>query len=282
MQIWSITKEKKTYDEYANQSYVADMSPFHELEHNAPIESIAAMTNSIILTGDVVGDVHVWGRGRRRSTLFGNKSNWTKSHKLTPWKSDIVRTPEEMGEQSVQALCFLDHNTFVSGTKSGTVRVWNEIKANTDFVVHKSHSSSVKVTSKPVTDIRKLPLIKDPSTAEVCMAFSASFADGRMASMALYPDNPGDEVMNNELVMFHVYRNSSSSSIAAAAAAADTATEHARSENAINAIAVLEAGIGRSSGNNNGSSFDPVVIAGDENGSIQTLKPKWNSLSASV
>jgi len=260
------------------------MNPIHELEHDAPIESIAAMKNRI-LTGDVVGDVHVWVRGRRRSSLFGNKNannNWTKLRKLTPWKSDIVRTPEEMAEQSVKALCFLDGDTFVSGTKSGTVRVWNRIDPDADFVVHKSRASSVKVTSRPVTDIRKLPLIRDPSTAEECMAFSVSFADGRMVSLALYPDDPMEEVKNNELVMFHVYRNSSSSSTAAATA------EHAESENAINAIAVLEDGsVGSSSNNNNGSSsrsssFNPVLIAGDENGSIQTLKPKWNSLSASV
>mmetsp|Transcript_17822 Transcript_17822/g.37212 ORF Transcript_17822/g.37212 Transcript_17822/m.37212 type:complete len:589 (+) Transcript_17822:198-1964(+) len=247
VQIWSIEKEGKTYDEYANEAYVADMSPIHELEHYAPIESIAAMKDRI-LTGDVVGDVHVWGRGRRRSSLFGNKSsnkNWTKLHKLTPWKSDIVRTPEEMAEQSVKALCFLGKDTFVSGTKSGTVRVWNDIEVNAD-VVHKSHASSVKVTGKPVTDIRKLPLIKDPNTAEECMAFSASFADGRMVSMALYLDNPIEEVKNNELVMFHVYRNSSLSSAATA--------ENAGSENAINAIAVLEDCSGSSNNNNNNCS----------------------------
>ena len=103
---------------------------------------------------------------------------------------------------------------------------------------------SIKVTSKPVTDIRKLPLIKDPNTAEACMAFLALFNEGCMVSMVLYLDNPIKEVKNNELIMFHVYRNSSSLLYAATA-------KHAGSKNVINVIAVLEAGSVGSSGNNN-------------------------------
>jgi len=248
VKIWSIAVSDKT-DENA-----AKIILDHELEHTASIGSLAAMKNTI-LAGDDMGIVHVWGRKQK---IFGNQNSWTTLHKLTPWRKNARHTPDQMLEQSIQALCFLDKVTYVSGTKSGTVRVWNNLETTE---VYKKSASSVKVTSKTVTDIQKLPPVKDPNTGEECMAFSASFSDGRMVSMAKYPEDPLENE-KHELVMFHVYSNSS---------------EH-KSSDAINTIAVSKGG-----SDSIGSPLDPVLITGDSNGHIKTLKPKWNSLtSASV
>jgi len=245
VKIWSMAVADK------NDTNAAKIILDHELEHTASIGALAAMKNTI-LTGDNMGFVHVWGRKQK---TFGIQNSWTTLHKLTPWRKNARHTPDQMLEQSIQALCFLDKGTYVSGTKSGTVRVWNNLETTE---VYKKSASSVKVTSRMVTDIQKLPPVKDPNTAEECMAFSASFSDGRMVSMAMYPEDPSDNE-KNELVMFHVYSNSS---------------EH-KSSDAINTIAVLKGGSGII-----GSPLGPVLIAGDSNGHIKTLKPKWNSLTS--
>lgn len=232
------------------------------LEHSNFVEAMAAIKNTI-LAGDIVGVVHMWERKQR--SLFGNKGSWEKVHEFSPWnKTRAVRTPEQMMAQSVEALCFLDKGTFVSGTKNGVVRVWPDIEALGDFEVHKKQACSVKVTSQSVTGIPKLPPVRDPNTGEKCLAFSVGFNDGRMVSMAMYPAEQVEASLNarkTELVMFHVYTNVCK-----------------KETIGIGAIAVSE-GLSGSNSTSFGS-ISPLLIAGDKNGEIKTIKPKWSSSSS--
>mmetsp|Transcript_14423 Transcript_14423/g.31344 ORF Transcript_14423/g.31344 Transcript_14423/m.31344 type:complete len:665 (+) Transcript_14423:298-2292(+) len=251
VKIWTMAVTGK------NDENVAQIHLDHELKHDASIRAMVTGQN-LILAGDVVGDVHMW-ECERRKLAFGSKGSWAKTHKFTPWKTRVVHTPDEKSAQSIEKLCLLDGGTFVSGTKSGVVRVWRDIKSAKGFEVYKKHASSIKVTKKSVTDVQKLPPVKDPNTKEECMAFSVAFADGRLVSMALYPRGPSKKE-KDELVMFHVYTNSSTG-------------DNSKTSTAINSIVVSEAAslsFGR----------EPVLIASDGNGDVKTLEPKWNSQSS--
>merc|ERR1712008_3219 len=139
---------------------------------------------NVILTGDTMGVVFMWERKRK---TFGS-SRWTKLHEFT-WKNGDLHSPSEISEQSIVSLCLLDSETFVCGTKSGVVRVWDNIGATTAYEVRKKHTKSVRVTSELVSGIQKLPSVKDPSTGEECLAFSVASTDGHVKSLALYPQD---------------------------------------------------------------------------------------------
>lgn len=249
VQIWRLSLAK---DDREN---VAKIDLLHELEHDTSIGAIATKKTKT-LTGDAMGAVHLWELEKGFRGLNGG--SWTKIHKYTPWKIGSAPSGDVM-QQSIQGLCFLSDQAFVSGTKNGVLRVWPNVDSIKDFEVNKKQASSIKVTSKAVTCIQKLHQVKDPNTGERCMAFSAAFADGRMVSMALYPQDPTEKA-KNELVMFHVYSNS-------AAAGSN--------RKAIKAIALSEDVSG-----SNGFLSEPMLVAGDDSGNIQTLKPKWNPNSS--
>lgn len=253
--IWNMNVADKT------DGNVAKIDLDCAIEHDA---SIGTMTvgHNLILAGDIMGVVTMWERSKRRSLTSwgGNTKAWTKVHKFTPWKSGVLHSPAEISKQSILQLRFLDRGTFVSASKSGAVRVWDNIEALSAFEVYKKKNShSMKITSDLVTGIQKLAPVKDPTTGEECSAFSVSSTDGHVMSMALYPRDPYKKV-HDELVMFHVHNN--------------TADEDESKSVDVDSIAVSE---GFTS--TNGDSFHPVVITGDSHGEIKTLKPEWRSVA---
>jgi len=258
--IWNMNVVDKTDGNLPNGN-VAKIDLDCVINHDA---SIGTMTvgHNLILAGDIMGVVTMWERSKRRSLTSwgGNSKTWTKVHKFTPWKSGVLHSPAEISKQSILRLCFLDRETFVSASKSGTIRVWDNIDAlNTFEVYKKKNSHSMKITSDLVSGIQKLAPVEDPTTGELCLAFSVSSTDGHVMSMALYPRDPRKKVQD-ELVMFHVHNN--------------TADEDESKSVDVDSIAVSE---GFTS--TNGDSFHPVVITGDSHGEIKTLKPEWKSVA---
>mmetsp|Transcript_7001 Transcript_7001/g.15169 ORF Transcript_7001/g.15169 Transcript_7001/m.15169 type:complete len:597 (+) Transcript_7001:145-1935(+) len=249
--IWEMTVGENS-DEDAAKINLAD-----KLEHDTSIAAMAAVKNAI-LAGDIMGVVHMWGRKQSLFRSWGNDGNWTKLHVFTPWKNNKgIRSPLEISEQSILNLCLLDGGTFVCGTRSGVVRVWDNTKAK-DFVVYKKHATSLKVTSETVTGIQKLPSIKDPNTGEECMAFSVASSGGKVMSIALQRHSSSKQVQNG-LHMFNMYSSPLSF---------DGCTS--MSVAAISSIAVSEVASAH-----NGKACDSVLIAGDGNGKVETLSTLW-------
>eukprot|EP00579_Thalassiosira_antarctica_P012142 CAMPEP_0201913016 /NCGR_PEP_ID=MMETSP0903-20130614/3537_1 /ASSEMBLY_ACC=CAM_ASM_000552 /TAXON_ID=420261 /ORGANISM="Thalassiosira antarctica, Strain CCMP982" /LENGTH=680 /DNA_ID=CAMNT_0048448107 /DNA_START=124 /DNA_END=2166 /DNA_ORIENTATION=- len=255
--VWEMTVAEKREENDTDEN-VAEINRAHVLEHDVAIGAMAAVQD-MILTGDVMGVVYMWGRKRRSFGSWSNNNSWTKLHKFIPWKRDVLRSSDEISEQSILKLCILGSGTFVSGTKSGKVRVWDTETAKT-YEVYKKHATSIKVTSGSVSGIQKLPPVKDPNTGEECEAFSVASTDGRVMSMALYPQDSSKQVQN-ELVMFHVYDNSPTD-------------DESKKVTAISSIANSEAVFPPDS---KGTSCYPVLITGNGNGDIHLLKTQWSS-----
>lgn len=255
--MWQMNVAEKS-DENLPPKDAAKIDCEEELEHEASIGTMTSSQN-MILAGDTMGVVIMWKRSRQTTLNWGSKkSKWKKCHKFTPWKTGVLQTPEEVTRQSILKLCLLDKETFVIATRAGTVRVWDNIGSADGYEVHrKNHTSSAKITSETVTDIRKLPPIEDPNTGESCLGFSVSSTDGHVMSMAVYPREFSVKRKSEDLVMFHVFDGGGSNATAA-----------------IESIAVLP---GYSS--TNGDSFDSVLVTGDGIGNVKTLKPEWAAMA---
>ncbi len=264
--MWEMTVADKSGEDASDEN-CAQIKLVHHLEHDA---SIGAMTgrNNIMIAGDIMGVVVMWKRARRASIVSWGKggNNWTKIHKFTPWKPGSLTAPAEISKQSILKLCLLDNGTFVSGSKNGTIRVWDGIDAAKEFEVHKKrHAHSMKVTGELISGIRRLPPVNDPNTGEGCLAFSVGSTDGHVMSMALYPRDPGErrgERRGDRLVMFHVYGNSPEDDD-------DGGDDPEGVAAAVESIAV------------SGTVSRPVVVAGDCEGGIKTLSPTWKSVAIS-
>jgi len=256
IKLWDMCVADKK--EACSNENCAQIKLAHQLEHETSIGAMAG-SNDIMLAGDIMGVVIMWNRAKpnsfRRSWGKDNY-NWTKTHKFTPWKAGALNTPAEISKQSVVSLCVLGSGAFVSGTKNGTIRVWDNIEHVKEYEVYKKKNAhSMKVTSEMVSGIQTLPPFNDPNTGEECVAFSVGSTDGHVMSMALYPRDPFKK-KEDELVIFHVYDNKPDD-------------DHSKKAMAVESIAVL------------GTIGDPVVVAGDGVGGIKTLTPSWTSVAIS-
>jgi len=241
--VWEMDiAEKGEGGEKTREDNVATLSLAHVLEHDSAVTALAA-TRTRIFAGDVTGVVVLWERKEGLLSWARGGGTWTKLHQFPPWKRALA-SPTEKLEQSIVGLCALGEGTFVTGGKSGTVRVWDNFgTAKGYMVLKKGHANSVKFTSGTLTGIQKLPHAKNPNTGKECQAFAVASTDGRMACMALHPQESSTK---NDLVMFH---------------------EHGPLPIAIESIAVCEV---------NDSPL-PVLVVGDGNGDINLVEPEWTA-----
>ena len=188
--LWNMTIAQKG-EESGNDKNVAGINLANVLKHDTAIGAMTARGNTII-TGDVIGVVYMWERQQTRIGSLGGfaSDGWEKVHKFTPWRNNVLYTPDEMSEQAILRLCILRNGTFVSGTRSGKVRVWDDIESIDEYEVYKNHSNSANVVTRgSLTAIQSLPPVKDPNTREECLAFSVASTDGNVRSMTLYPQD---------------------------------------------------------------------------------------------
>lgn len=255
--LWNMTIAEKG-EENGSDKNVAEINLANVLKHDTAIGAMSAREDTII-TGDEMGVVYMWERKQTRIGSLGGfaSDGWEKVHKFTPWRNNVLYTPDEMSEQAILRLCILRNGTFVSGTISGKVRVWDDIESIDEYEVYKKHSNSANVvTSGSLTAIQCLPPVKDPNTREDCLAFSVASTDGNVRSMASYPQDRAKR-LQNDLVMFHVYDNIPSDN-------------DSKIVIAVESIAVVHTAA---------DSSWPILIAGDGNGDIKTLKPEWHSVA---
>ena len=238
--VWEMTvAERKETEDCSDDMNVAQIKLASALTHECAIQAITASKGSLIITGDVVGDVFLWKY--MRSSSFSFSKDWTRLCRFTPWKENgRLYTPQEKAEQSIASLCLLGETRFVAGSKGGKVRVWPLTERPDSSSVYKNKAISANVTGETLSDVAKLPPIKDPRTQDECLAFAVSSIDGHVA-MALNPQT-------NELAVFD--KNHCSPSIG------ETANE---SEADPISIAVL----------------GETLISSDGNGDINLSTPVW-------
>ena len=253
--VWVMSSVNNKADDCYTEN-VAELSLGQLLDHEYSIKALATVKGKI-LTGDVMGEVFLW----EQKNTFISRKLWTKSCTFTPWKDSSLRSPEETSDQMIRYLCFLEEESkFVAGSNNGTIRVWDSSGSAKGRVMQKKDAQSMKVTSKPLAGIQKLPRVKDPNTGEQCLAFTVAARDGRVLSMALSPSKTSRH--GKELVIFDMNDYS------------DLNGDDVKTQNSIYSIAVSEAILPTV---NRDGPRPPIIIAGDESGSIHLSSPSWSS-----
>ena len=245
--VWDVAIAKKKEDASTNKN-VADLTLAEVIKHDAHIESMVVTANGLILVGDSMGEVVMFSRSRK--SMFGSSKTFVKTCKYAQRAS--LSSPEAIMEQAITHLSLLEGNSkFVAGSRNGSVRVW-KIPGKTSrayHVVNKKEAISMKITRlNHLSGIQALPPMKDPSSGDMCLAFSAASTDGKVISIALLGES--------DLAMIHVYDHPS----------ADRDGGLDETDDSIHSLSVFE-----------GAASNPVLIVGDSNGATHLVKPIWGS-----
>lgn len=233
--------KKKDGDDFSGDSNVAEITLAHVLEHDNSVNTMIA-SPKMILAGTVLGDVFLWDYTK---SSFGFSRSWTKRCKFSSLTRKTVHRVDDY--DAITALSFLDgHKKFVAGSAKGVVRVWSTTE-KAKPVINKKDAISAIIFSEPLSGIQGLPPIPNPKTGEMCLAFSLSYTEGRVVSMAVSESK-------HELIRFAMEDYSP----------AEGDSHAARDDNEIHSIGVS---IDESS--------RPILIAGGDNGGIHLSKPQW-------
>ena len=265
VRIWEIDVADKENNDHSQSSVsrqesakskgIAKIALAHELKNDFSIVAMSSSGHDMILVGDVMGDVILWQKVR--SSMVSVRMTWTRIRKFTWVNSKQLYTPEEITKQSITLLSFLEgEDMFVVGTKRGVLSVW-EAKNKKEIVSNKE-SIRLRVRNSPLTGLQKLPAVKDPKTKKSCRAFSTSYEDGFVVSIAMRPQERGAigySSIGYSPFVFHALDYSSIYH--------DDASEirNAGEANAITSVSAL----------------DQTVIAADMKGGIYNFSVTWSS-----
>ena len=236
----------------AKSKSIAKITLLHELKHDSAIVALvsAGKGKNMILTGDTMGVVFLWEKVR--SSMVSVQKTWTLIRTFTWMKDKGLYRPDTITKQSISFLSFLENETmFVVGTKSGVLSIWDV--DNDKEKVYKNESIKLNVKSEPMTGIHKLPLIKDPTSDKSSPAFSASFEDGFIVSIAMLPNEDG--ASSYSPFIFHAMDYSSIYH------EDDSEIGDVEEVNAVTSI----------------STSGQALIAGDMMGGVHTFIPTWSS-----
>lgn len=185
VKMWSVKLIEQDEKHPSEGGNVAEVKLEQELKHDSIVESIASVRGKgIILTGDRMGNVAYWHTGKN-IFLPGTSRVWSCVRTFS-WRSvgDLYSVEESM-QFAITCVSFLQGNAlFVSGSKSGNLRLWHVdgTKTNGETVkkelicITGAHSESISAISQGPQ------LTKD---AEQSLSFSSASADGKVLSFAI-------------------------------------------------------------------------------------------------
>lgn len=163
---------------------VAEVKSEQELKHDTVVESIASVVRKgIVVTGDRMGTVKLW-KSAKNVFLPGAGKIWACTRTFS-WrlKSELSSVGESM-QFAITSLTFLQGNTmFVSGSKSGNLRVWKvEGKKKNGETVRKEEICITGAHSLPITAIQQGPEV---NSVENSISFSSASEDGKVLSFSV-------------------------------------------------------------------------------------------------
>ena len=213
VKLWSVTHAGQVEEDGGN---VAELKKTHELKHDAVVHSITSMRGKgMILTGDSMGHVRLWQSGRNgmssinpydkihvnffyaatsqfrvcSSLVFIPNSSyvWTCARTFSWRQNSYIMTVQENSLAAITSLTFLQENMFVSGSRSGILRVWtvNGTKSNEetitkeDICINGAHNLSV-------TAVRQV------RSRDGNVSFSSASEDGKVLSFTIPISIDGD------------------------------------------------------------------------------------------
>lgn len=211
IRVWKIL-QVEDQEELGPNDNVCEVSLSQDLEHDSVVESIAARGNDLILAGERMGNVVLWKRKsnckcgspglvelRTNETLpaivflpHGKQANGTWSATRTfSWipKSDYLRKVDECMALGITALAFVDDKYFVSGSRSGHVRVWSTEGTRKEGEVSKE--AAVSITGAHTGKVTRVQ--KGPPLSGFHVSFSSASSDGKTLSFVFQKMAKGNE-----------------------------------------------------------------------------------------
>jgi WD40 repeat protein len=214
VKLWSVIHAGQVEEEGGN---VVELTKTHELKHDAVVQSITSMRGKgMILTGDSIGHVRLWQSGRNgessinlydeihinfyaatshfrvcSSLVFLPNSSyvWTCARTFSWRQNSYIMSVQENCLAAITSLTFLHRNMFVSGSRSGILRVWTvdgtksngETITKEDICINGAHNLSV-------TAVRQV------RSRDGNVSFSSASEDGKVLSFTIPISIDGDRI----------------------------------------------------------------------------------------
>jgi len=163
---------------------MAEVKPGQELKHDTVVESISSVVRKgIIITGDRMGTVKLW-ESAKKVFLPGAEKIWACTRTFS-WRleSELSSVGESM-QFAITSLTFLQGNAmFVSGSKSGNLRVWKvKGKKKNGETVCKEEICITGAHRLPITTIQQGPEV---NSVDDIISFSSASEDGKVLSFSV-------------------------------------------------------------------------------------------------
>lgn len=187
VKMWSVNHVPQCGTPTVGQN-VAEVKAAQELKHDAVVESVIALQGkNVLLTGDRMGVVRLWKSG---GNVFLPKSSarvWSCVRTFS-WKSkSALATPDEAKKFAITSLSFLQGNEmFVSGSKSGNLRVWKVEGKKTDGETIKKEVICITgAHTGAIMAVRQGPRLSKDDDDNATLSFSSASEDGKVLSFAI-------------------------------------------------------------------------------------------------
>lgn len=152
----------------------AEVKLEQEIKNDIVIQSIATVLGKgIILTGDRMGNIKLWRGGRG---MLGSNKAWTCERAFDSKKKKLQSVDAAM-DSSITALRFLSDVVFVSGSRGGSLQVWNICEDKKLVDINGAHSDEI-------VDI-KLGCYENRKKSDEKVVFSSAAEDGKVLSWAM-------------------------------------------------------------------------------------------------
>mmetsp|Transcript_19458 Transcript_19458/g.35213 ORF Transcript_19458/g.35213 Transcript_19458/m.35213 type:complete len:799 (-) Transcript_19458:157-2553(-) len=186
VKVWSMKHVEQKDQLQLEGENVAEVKVEQELKHDAVVESIAsARRKGIILTGDRMGNVRLW-RSAKNVFLPGTSRVWSCVRTFSWRLKSELSSVEETMQFAITSMSFLQGDTlFVSGSKSGNLRVWKVDGTKTNGeTVNKEVICITGAHNLAITAVQQGPRVKENGD-NTNLSFSSAAEDGKVLSFAI-------------------------------------------------------------------------------------------------
>lgn len=180
--MWSVKHVEQDDLHPSMRGDVAEVTLEYELKHDTVVESVTSVPGKgVILTGDRMGTVRLW-KHARNVFLPGQACVWSCVRTFS-WRSSSVYSVKESMQFAITSVCLLKGNAlFVSGSKSGKLRIWSVDGTKEDSeTVNKELICITGAHVNAIAAIQQGPKMMENAES---LSFSSASADGKVLSFS--------------------------------------------------------------------------------------------------
>ena len=152
----------------------AEVKLGQEIKNDIVVQSLTALLEEgIILTGDRMGNIKLWREGK---TFLGTNKEWTCVQTFDSKRKKLLSVDEVMNF-SITSLAFLCEDVFASGSRGGSLRLWNINSEKELASVNGAHSDTI-------VGIKLGSIEQNGKTKVKNVVFSSASVDGKVLSFS--------------------------------------------------------------------------------------------------